>query len=53
MKWVKEHFFMSFIFSANYKAQTLKTHKKKPNTSFTKKREKIEEKILTLFFQIF
>ena len=45
MKWVKEHFFMSFIFSANYKEQTLKTHKKKPNTSFTKKREKIEEKI--------
>ena len=49
MKWVKEHFFMSFIFSANYKAQTLKTHKKKPNTSFTKKREKIEEKIDSFF----
>ena len=53
MKWVKEHYFMSFIFSANYKAQALKTHKKKPNTSFTKKRDfKLEEKY-RLFFPNF
>ena len=53
MKWVKEHFFMSFIFSANYKAQTLKTHKKKPKYFFHKEKRENWRKNIDSFFPNF
>ena len=53
MKWVKEHFFMSFIFSANYKAQTLKHTKRNPILLSQRKEKKLKKKYRLFFSKFF